>query len=58
MPLPPCLPHPPSLPSGVGKKGEWTGFDSGLDRLETKEEGEGSVIISRAKLGLSGFLPR
>ena len=42
----------------VGKKGEWTGFDSGLGRLETKEGGEGSVVISRAKLGLLGSLLR
>ena len=43
--------------AGVGKKGEWTGFDSGLGRLETKG-GEGSMVISRAKLGLPGSLPR
>ena len=42
----------------VGKKGELTRFDSGLDRLETEEGGEGSVVISRAKLGLPGSLPR
>ena len=55
---PPRPPQPPSPSPGVGKKGEWTGIDSGLGRLETKEEGEGSVIILRAKLGLPGFLPR
>ena len=43
--------------AGVGKKGEWTGFDSGLGRLKTKG-GEGSVVISGAKLGLPGSLPR
>ena len=42
--------------AGVGKKGEWTGFDLGLSRLET-EGGEGSVVISHAKLGLPGSLP-
>ena len=35
----------------VGKKGEWTGFDSRLGRLETEGD-EGSMVISRAKLGL------
>jgi len=40
-----------------GKKGEWTGFDSGLDRLETEEGGKSSVVISHAKLGLPGSLP-
>ena len=57
QPPPPRPPHPPSPTPGVGKKGEWTGIDSGLGRLETKEEGEGSVIILRAKLGLPGSLP-
>ena len=42
----------------VGKKGELTGFDSGLGRLEIEEGGEGSVVISHAKLGLLGSLPR
>ena len=58
--MPPPSPRPPQPPSpspGVGKKGEWTGFDSGLGRLET-EGGEDSVVISRAKLGLPGSLPR
>ena len=56
--MPPLPPRPPQPPSpGVGKKGEWTGFDSGLARLETKEGGKGSVVISRAKLGLPGSLP-
>ena len=44
--------------AGEGKKGEWTGFDAGLGRLKTKEGGKGSVVISRAKLGLPGSLPR
>ena len=57
MPLPPRPPQPPSPSLGVGKKGEWTGFDSGLGRLEI-EGGESSVVISHAKLGLSGSLPR
>jgi hypothetical protein len=35
---------------------EWVSL--GLDRLETKEGGKGSVAISRAKLGLLGSLPR
>ena len=49
----------PPLPSpGVGKKGEWTGFDLGLGWLEIEEGGEGSVVISRAKLGFLGSLPR
>ena len=51
-------PLPPSPSPGVGKKGEWTGFDSGLGRLETEEGGEGSVVISHAKLRLPGFLLR
>ena len=51
------MPPPSSLSPGVGKKGEWTGFDSGLGRLETEEGGEGSVVISRAKFGLSDSLP-
>ena len=51
-------PLPPSPSPGVGKKGEWTGFDSGLGRLETEEAGEGSMVISRDKLGLPGSLPR
>jgi len=42
---------------GVGKKGEWTRFDSGLGWLETKEGGMGSMVILRAKLGLLGSLP-
>ena len=54
---PPRPPQPSSSSPGVGKKGEWTGFDSGLARLETKEGGKGSVVISRAKLGLPGSLP-
>ena len=58
MPLPPRPPQPPSPSPGVGKKGEWTGFDSRLGRLETEEGGEGSVVISRAKLGFLGSLPR
>ena len=53
------LPRPPQPPSpGVGKMGEWTGFDSGLGRLETEEAGEGSMVISRDKLGLPGSPPR
>ena len=55
MPPPSRPPQPPS--PGVGKKGKWTGFDSGLDRMETEEGGEGSVVISRAKCGLPGSLP-
>ena len=46
----PSSSRPPQLSSpspGVGEKGEWTGFDSGLGRLETEEGGEGSVVISR-----------
>ena len=58
MSPPPHLPQPLSPSLGVGKKGEWTGFDSGLGRLDTEEGGEGSVVISRAKLGLPGSLPR
>ena len=58
MPPPPRPPQTMSSSPGVGKKGEWTGFDSGLGRLEIKEGGEGSVVISRAKLGLPGSLPR
>ena len=55
---PPLRPRQPSSSSpGVGKKGEWTGFDSGLGRLEIEEGGEGSVVISCAKLGLLGSLP-
>ena len=55
---PPRPPQPPSPSLGVGKKGEWTRLDSGLGRLETEEGGEGSIVISRAKLGLPGSLPR
>ena len=57
-PPPPRPPQPPSPLPGVGKKGEWTGFDSGLGWLEKEEGGEGSVVISCAKLGLPGSLPR
>ena len=58
-PPPPRLPQPPSPSPGVGKKGEWgTGFDLRLGRPEIEEGGEGSVVISRAKLGLPGSLPR
>ena len=55
---PPRPPQPPSPSPGVGKKGEWTGFDSGLGRLETEGGGEDNVVISRAKLGLPSSLPR
>jgi len=48
-------PQSPSPSPGVGKKGEWTGFDSGLGRLEI-EGGECSVVILRAKLGLPATL--
>jgi len=50
-------PQSPSPSPGVGKKGEWTGFDSGLGRLEIKEGGEDSMVISHSKLGLPGSLP-
>ena len=56
-PPPPRPPQPPSPSPVVGKKGEWIGFDSGLGRLETKEGGEGSMVILCAKLGLPGSLP-
>ena len=42
----------------VGKKGEWTGFDSGLGWLEIEVGGKGSMVISHAKLGLLGSLSR
>ena len=42
----------------VGKKGEWTGFDSELGRLETEERGKCSMVISHAKLELLGSLSR
>ena len=59
MPPPSPRPPQPSSPSpGVGKKREWTEFDSGLGRLETEEGGEDNVVISCAKLGLPGSLPR
>ena len=57
MQPPPRPPHTLSPSPGVGKKGEWTGFDSELGQLEIKEGGEGSVVISRSKLGLPGSLP-